>query len=467
MTDKRNEFDCIHVYNPSTHELMGTVPSATAEDVVQVLSLAQKGKEIWGEMNPDERCDILIKVADKILEHKEELAKIVCCEQGEIFRFSMDEVEKAASLFRGYAEKARYMYGAVLPDNDADMIMVRHEPLGVIACIIPFNFPVELIAQKVAPALATGNAVVVKPASDTPLSAVYLMDLLHQAGVPEEAAQLITGSGSIVGDLIASSPLINGISLTGSTEVGIHIANCASKNLTQTFLELGGNDALVIFEDVDIEAAVNEAVAARITNSGQVCCSTKRCIVHNSIKEEFVALAVEKMKNMKVGNAMDPTSDLGPLINESAAITAEKQIADMVSLGARCVTGGHHFNKTYFEPSVLTDVTPDMPVAKDLEIFAPLVTVIGFETEKEAIDIVNQSKYGLSGGVMSADMARGIRVASKIDSGGVVVGGSGMYRTNHMPFGGHKMSGYGTEGFLNTLEEMTKTKSIVLKNVLR
>ena len=293
------------------------------------------------------------------------------------------------------------------------------------------------------------------------------MDLLHQAGVPEEAAQLITGSGSIVGDLIASSPLINGISLTGSTEVGIHIANCASKNLTQTFLELGGNDALVIFEDVDIEAAVNEAVAARITNSGQVCCSTKRCIVHNSIKEEFAALAVEKMKNMKVGNAMDPTSDLGPLINESAAITAEKQIADMVSLGARCVTGGHHFNKTYFEPSVLTDVTPDMPVAKDLEIFAPLVTVIGFETEKEAIDIVNQSKYGLSGGVMSADMARGIRVASKIDSGGVVVGGSGMYRTNHMPFGGHKMSGYGTEGFLNTLEEMTKTKSIVLKNVLR
>lgn len=458
---------CIHVYNPSTHELIGTVPSATGEDVIRVLSVAQKGKQIWGEVNPDERCDILIKVADKIMEHKEELAKIVCCEQGKLLRDAVDEVAKAASLFKGYAEKARYMYGAVLPDNDSDMILVRHEPLGVIACVIPFNFPVELIAQKVAPALATGNAVVVKPASDTPLSAVYLLDLLHQAGVPEEVAQLITGSGAIVGDLIAASPLINGISLTGSTEVGINIANCASQNLTQTFLELGGNDALVIFEDVDVETAVNEAIAARTYNAGQVCCSTKRCVVHNSIKEKFAALAAEKMKNLKVGNAMNPTSDLGPLINENAAITAEKQIAEMVSLGARCLTGGHHFNKTYFEPTVMTDVTPDMPVAKDMEIFAPLVTIIGFETEEEAINIVNQSKYGLSGGVMSADMARGIRVATKIDSGGVVVGGAGMYRTNHMPFGGHKMSGYGTEGFLNTLEEMTKTKSLVLKNVLK
>lgn len=461
-SDKRT----INVFNPSTHEVIDSVPCATQEDVEKMLIIAQEGKRLWGNMTPDGRCDILEKAASLIYEKREKLATLICCEQGKIYSHAMDEAVKVSSLFKGYAEKARYMYGTLLPDNDNDIILVRKEPLGVIACIIPFNFPGELFAQKVAPALAAGNAVVVKPASDTPLSDIYLISLLHEAGVPVEAAQIVTGSGAIIGKILSSSRLINGISVTGSTEVGIDIAICAARNLVPVFLELGGNDALVIFDDVDLDYAVNEAVSSRVYNAGQVCCSVKRCVVHNSIKKQFAEKAVRRMKQLKIGNAISHESDMGPLINETAAIKAEKQIANMVALGARCLLGGRHFDQTFFEPTVLYGVTPDMPIAKDLEVFAPIITIIGFDTEDEALQIVNQSMYGLSGGVISGDMSRGVRIATKIDSGGIVVGAAGMYRTNHMPFGGHKMSGMGTEGFLNTLEEMVKTKSIILHNVL-
>jgi len=336
----------------------------------------------------------------------------------------------------------------------------------MIACVIPFNFPAELFAHKVAPALATGNAVVVKPASDTPLVDIYLVDLLHRAGVPGEVVQVVTGSGSRIGKLLSGSPLIDGISLTGSTEVGIDVMREAAGNLTHVFLELGGNDAMVVFDDADIEQAADEAVNARIYNAGQVCCSTKRCVVHNKVREAFTTLVARKMQALRVGNAADPDSDMGPLVNESAAEAAQQQVAEMMQQGATLVCGGHAFDKTYFEPTVLDGVTPDMDIAKDLEVFAPVVTVIGFDTEEEAVSIVNGSMYGLSGGVMTADIRRGMRVALAMDSGGVVVGGSGMYRTLDMPFGGHNKSGISHEGFLDTMNEMVKTKSIVLKGIL-
>lgn len=456
----------IEVHNPSTGELLDTVPAATEGDVLNMLQIAREGKRIWAAKTVEERCEILLHAAELLKEATDTLADQVCREQGKIRSIALEEVEKLPVLFRGYAEKARHAYGEVLPDNGSDMIVVRREPLGVIACVVPFNFPAELFAHKVAPALAAGNAVVVKPSSDTPLIDITLCELLHKAGVPGEVLQIVTGSGAKIGKLLSSSDLIDGISLTGSTEVGIDIMQEAASNLKKVFLELGGNDAMVVFEDADIEDAANEAVNARIYNSGQVCCSTKRCIVQNSIREAFAKHVVEKMKTVQVGNAADAEVDMGPLINKRAAKLAEQQVAEVVSQGASLLCGGHSFNETYFEPTVLNDVQPDMDIARDLEVFAPVVAIIGFDTEEQAVSIANSSSYGLSGGVMTKDIHRGMRVALAMDTGGVIVGGSGMYRTCDMPFGGHKKSGIGHEGFFDTLDEMIKTKNIVLKGIL-
>ena len=457
----------MEVFNPSTHETIDVVPFATAEDVEAMLTAAQRGKQSWGSMDVDARSDILTRAADIMSKNKERIAQLISTEQGKVIRMAREEAEKTQQIFRGYAQKARFMYGCVLPDSEGDMITVRREPLGVIACVIPFNFPAELFAHKVAPALAMGNSVVVKPASDTPLTDIYLVELLLEAGVPADAIQIVTGSGATIGRQIASSGKINGISVTGSTRVGTEIACCAAKNLTRVFLELGGNDAFIVFEDADINLAAAEAVNARTYNAGQVCCSAKRCIVQNSVREEFAQAVIREIQKLKVGNALSEESDIGPLINEAAAALAEEQVAAMVAQGAKVLTGGRRFNKTFFEPTVLYDVRPEMEIAKDLEVFAPVICIIGFETEEDAVRIANSSGYGLSGGVLSSDLQRATRVANQLDSGGVVAGGAGMYRTLHMPFGGHKRSGIGSEGFFNTLEEMSRTKNLVIRNLLR
>lgn len=454
------------VYDPSTHEQIDSVPSAAAEDVERMLSIAQHGCNDWGRKSVEERCAVLRTAASCLYDAREKIADLICREQGKIRKLALDEAVKASQLFLGYAEKAQHWYGHLLPDNGPDMIVVRREPIGVVACVIPFNFPAELFAQKVAPALAAGNSVVVKPASDTPLTDLYLVELLLSCGIPETALQIVTGSGNTIGRILSTSDRIQAISLTGSTQVGVDIACSAAKNLTRTFLELGGNDAMIVLDDADLDRAAEEAVAARIYNAGQVCCSTKRCVVHSAVADAFIERVLARMKHLHTGSAADPSSDLGPLINESAALEAECQVAETIALGARCLLGGHHFNQTYFEPTVLADVTPDMPIARDLEVFAPVIPIIKFETDEQAVNIVNASCYGLSGGVMTKNVARGIQLACQIDAGGVIVGGAGMYRTNDMPFGGHKKSGLGTEGFYATLEEMVKTKSIVLRNVL-
>jgi NAD-dependent aldehyde dehydrogenases len=471
--EKRDSRDgrTIDVINPATQEFIDTIPCATEEDITEAIRIAQVGRKIWGKTPLYERTRILMRYSDVLLEHKEELSQILCREMGRQFHRCKVDVDSASFAFRGYAEKANHIYGKTLPNSekgyDNDISFTVREPLGVVACIVPFNQPIKLYAFKVAAALAAGNAVIIKPPTDNPMVLVRMTELLLECGVPKEAAQIITGKGAAIGDCLVGSGGIDAVNFTGSTEIGVHIAEIGAKHLVRMFLELGGNDAFVVLEDADVDLAVEEAYWGRIRNTGQICDSPKRFLVHNKVKKEFTEKLIDKLKKVKIGDPFDPETDLSCMINEKAAIEVEKQIDLTIGQGAKCLYGNKRFNRTFLYPTVLTDVTSDMDVARDMEIFGPVFPIIGFDSEDEAVEIVNSSIYGLMGGVMSCDINKAIRIASQINSGGVVVNGSGFYRPIEMAFGGYKMSGLGREGISVSIEEMTQEKTIVLKGVLR
>ncbi|MCT4605698.1 MAG: aldehyde dehydrogenase family protein [Marinisporobacter sp.] len=460
----------IQVLNPALQELVDTVPSATKEDVEKALQVAQIGKRLWAETPLYERASILRKYVTLLEENRLELAKLQCSEMGKIITECEFEGRIAAKIFTGFIEKANHICGKVMPECQSeagkDIIFTKREPLGVIACIIPFNYPVELFCHKVAPALIMGNAVVVKPSTDNPLTVIRLVELLIEAGVPKEVVQVITGRGSVVGNYLVESSLVDAVSLTGSTEVGIEIAEKSAKNLHNLLLELGGNDAMIVMEDADLDFAVNEALAGRVTNTGQTCCATKRLLVHNKVKEEFTKKLIERLEKVKRGNPCEHTTEIGCLINEKAAVDVESQVKHTIEQGAKCVYGGTR-NQAFFEPTVLVDVTPAMDVAKNMEIFGPVMPIIGFDTEEEAIEIANAPIYGLHCGIVTNNTKIAINMAAKIEVGNVVINGTGNYRHIDMPFGGTKMTGIGREGVQYTLEEMSKVKSYVLKGMIR
>lgn len=461
----------VQVLNSATQEFIDTVPVATAEDVQQAVRAAQEGKKKWGNLPVHERSRILCCCAQKIDENRESLARSLSTEMGKIIRESRPEIRVCAQILRGFAEVANHRYGLTMTDyqigTENDIIFTRYEPLGIVACISPFNYPVELCFQKVAAALAAGNAVIVKPATDNPLTILKIVEICWECGVPGDVLQVLTGNGSVVGSLLAENPDIQAISLTGSTEVGLDVAQKAAKSMKRVFMELGGNDPFIVFEDADLEASVENAVSGRIQNAGQTCCSPKRFIVHNSLKAAFIARAEDKFATLNVGSPLDDSTDMGSLISARAARNVQKQVEKTVAQGAKLVCGGHVFRESYFEPTILDDVTLDMDVANDMEIFGPVFPVIGFDTEEEAIRIANATVYGLQGGIMTKDVGRAIRVASQLECGGVVVNSSGNYRHLDQPFGGWKMSGIGREGVSVTLDEMTQAKSYILKNILK
>ena len=291
---------------------------------------------------------------------------------------------------------------------------------------------------------------------------IRMTELLLEVGVPGNAVQIITGKGSIVGNHLVSSPKIDAVTLTGSTEVGLSVAEVAAKNLHHTHLELGGNDAFIVLDDADLEVAANDLVFSRGMNAGQVCAAPKRIIVHNKVKDRFAEMLVEKLKKINVGDTADPDTDIGCLINEKAAIEVESQVQYTIDQGARCILGGKRTGGAYFPMTVLVDVTAEMDVAKDMEIFGPVFPLIGFDTDEEAVAIANASMYGLMSGIMGGEK-RAIKMAAQMESGGVIVGGTGNYRPLEFPFGGYKMSGLGREGISATLEEMSQLRTIVLK----
>jgi len=325
----------------------------------------------------------------------------------------------------------------------------------------------ELYAHKVAPALIVGNSVIIKPSSDTPLGNILMTQWLVEAGVPANAIQVVTGSGAKVGKYLVENPKVNLITLTGSTEVGIETMGGCSKYLHRCQLELGGNDPLIIFDDCDIDKAVQETIDGRCSNAGQTCCANKRMIVQNSIKTQYIEKLLEGLKKVKVGDPEKEDTTYGPLINEKAAQDVIQKINFTIEQGAKCIYGGHLFNRTFIEPTLLTDVTPDMEIAQSMEVFGPVFPVIGFDTPEEAIKIANNIPYGLQGGVMTGDIKKGLKVAKSLLCGCCVINGNGNYRNMHQPFGGYKMTGLGREGIAYTLEEFSQKKTIAFRAIFK
>lgn len=457
------------VTNPATGEIIESVPKATEKDVKAAVDAAAEGQKVWAEVPVWQRAKVLCKFLDIVEANKEELAQTLCAENGKPIAEARAEIGNIHIGFSGFIEHAKHYYGTIIPPGteqgqDSNMQLVTREPVGVVACIIPFNFPCDLFDQKVAPALMMGNAAIVLPSSDNPLTLMKLTEMLVEAGVPNGAIQCLTAPGSVKSAAV-TDPRVHLVTLTGSTEVGIDTAKLAAANLTHTALELGGNDAFILLDDGDVDLAVEELVWGRMYNTGQVCCASKRFLIHNSRKDEFAEKAVERIKALKVGMPSDENTQVGCLISEKAAVKVEKEVEKTVEQGGRIILGGKR-NGAFYEPTVIVDVPKTADVAKDMEIFGPVVPIIGFDTDEEAVEIANSSKFGLSSCVFSRDQKRAFKVASKMEAGGAVINGASFFRAFEQPFGGWKYSGIGTEGVFSTFDEMTRVKTIVLKNIL-
>jgi succinate-semialdehyde dehydrogenase/glutarate-semialdehyde dehydrogenase len=456
------------VTNPATGAVIESVPRATEKDVKAAVDAAVKGQKIWAQIPVWQRAEVLRKFLDLVEVNKEELAQTLCAENGKPICEARGEIGNIHIGFSGFIEHAKHYYGSIIPQGteqgqDTNLQMVTREPIGVVACIIPFNFPCDLFDQKVAPALMMGNAAIVLPSSDNPLTLMKLTELLVEAGVPNGAIQCLTAPGAVKSAAV-TDPRVHLVTLTGSTEVGIDTAKLAAENLTHAALELGGNDAFIVLEDGDVDLAVEELVWGRMYNTGQVCCASKRFLIHNSLKDEFAEKAVARIKQLKVGQPADESTQVGCLISEKAAIKVEGEVAKTVEQGGKIILGGHR-DGAFYEPTVIVDVPKTADVAKDMEIFGPVVPIIGFDTDEEAIEIANASVFGLSSAVFSRDQKRAFKVASAMEAGGAVINGASFFRAFEQPFGGWKHSGIGTEGVFSTFDEMTRVKTIVLKNI--
>ena len=457
------------VIAPATDKVIESVPKATAEDIEKAVTAAVKGQKEWEKFSVTERADVLYKFVDIVEENKESLAQILSAENGKPITEARAEIGNIKIAFRAFAEHAKHYYGSIIPPGteagqEKHIQMVTREPIGVVACIIPFNFPCDLYDQKVAPALMMGNAAIVLPSSDNPLTLMRLTEMLVEAGVPDGAIQCLTAPGAVK-DAAVSDPRVHLVTLTGSTEVGIGTAKIAAENLTHTALELGGNDAFIVLDDGDVDLAVDELIWARMYNTGQVCCASKRFLIHNSLKDEFAQKAVAKIKELNYGDPAKEETQIACLISEKAAIKVEKEVALTVEQGGRIILGGKR-NGAFYEPTVIVDVPKTADVAEDMEIFGPVVPIIGFDTDEEAIEIANNSVFGLSSCVFSKDQKRAFKVARAMEAGGAVINGASFFRSFEMPFGGWKHSGIGTEGVMSTFNEMTRVKNIILKNII-
>lgn len=461
----------IEVVNPATGYVIDTVPSLSKEEVDEAVDFAYAFQKEWAKKPIHERGSILLKFCKLVERDKESLAKLLSDETGKPIKEARAEISNVNVGIPAFVEKAKHEYGKVIPQgteagNEATIQYTTEAPIGVVAAIIPFNFPSDLFVQKVPPALLMGNAVILKPASVNPLTLTKYVELLLEAGVPAGAIQVVHGSGNVVGSALSSNKKVGLISLTGSTAAGIDTMNKASNHLGHVTLELGGNDAFILCEDGDVDLAVNETVWGRLYNTGQVCCASKRFLVHNSIKDEYISKMMQKISTLRVGMPSDEASDIGCLVSEEAAIEVEKQVNKTVSQGAKIICGGVRKGAFYL-PTIIDNVTKDMDVAKDMEIFGPVISVIGFDTIEEAIEIANQSSFGLCGSIITKDMNKAFKVSEEIECGGFIINGASFFRSFEMPFGGWKYSGIGNEGVMTSLKEMTRTKTVILKNVLK
>ncbi len=456
----------LKVTNPGNEEVLAELEMTSQEELMHLVDKAKIAQKTWGKTSLYERSQILYHFIDIYEANMEELIVTSSKEMGKPYSMSKDEVTKIPQNIRGTIEYANHMYGQVLPENDSDavgdLVFTRRDPIGLIGCIIPFNYPVELTILKVIPALVMGNAIIVKAPSSNPLTILKVGKLLVEAGVPEDIVPFVVCDREACNTAVIKNPRVDALALTGSTGAGIKLAEDSAKCLKPLFLELGGNDPFIICKDADLDVAVEEIMDGRFYIAGQTCCAPKRFIVERSICDALTEKLIKRLKSVKVGDALDPETEIATLVTEKAARTVEDQVEQTIAEGAGLAYGGKR-EGAFYPPTVLTGVTKNMSVAKDLEIFGPVFPIIPFDTVEEALEIANQSSYALNAGVLSKDIMSAFHIAAQIDAGSVVINGHSAYRHIDQAHGGIKMSGLGREGISASLEEFSVVKSYVLK----
>lgn len=450
----------IEVLNPAENSLLGSVPSLGRQETQEAIQAAQDAYILWRTLTAKERSGYLREWFDLIVTHKVDLAHIMTSEQGKPLAEAEGEVLYGASYVEWFAEEAKRVYGDTIPmSQKGKRIVVLKEPVGVCAAITPWNFPSAMITRKAAPALAAGCSVIVKPAAQTPFSALALAELAHRAGIPKGVFNVITGPARDIGAEFTSSPIVRKLSFTGSTPVGKQLMAACSETVKKVSLELGGHAPFIIFDDADIDAAVTDAVASKYRNAGQTCVCANRFIVQEGVYEIFAEkLTAAVKKQLHVGSGFEADVNQGPLIDLNAVLKVEEQIKDACDKGARILAGGKRSGESgyFFEPTILADVTTEMKIAKE-ETFGPVAPLFVFKEEEEGVAMANDSEYGLASYFFSRDMARCWRVTEALDYGMVGVN-TGILSSEAAPFGGTKESGIGREGSKYGIEEYLEIK---------
>lgn len=460
-SDKR-----LDVTDPATGDVLASVPRMGAEETDAAIAAAHAAFPDWSSRTAAERALVLQKWASLVRAHADDLARLITQEQGKPFAESLGEIEYAASFLSWFAEEGRRLYGDIIPPhrNDARILVTRN-PLGVVGGITPWNFPVAMVTRKAAPALAAGNCMVLKPAEATPLSALAVAALGEMAGLPAGVFNVVTGAredAHAIGKALVDSPLVRKIGFTGSTAVGKQLMRDCAGDLTKISLELGGNAAFIVFDDADIEAALDGIQVCKFRNSGQTCIAANRILVQESIHDKFVAALSARARQIQVGHGLEKATEMGPLIDERGLEKVERLVADATNKGAKIHLGGkrHEAGGTYFQPTVMTGVSTEMDLAHE-ELFGPVAAISTFRDEQDAISMANDTPYGLASYFYSRDVGRIFRVADALEVGIVGVN-TGLISTEVAPFGGVKESGIGREGSKYGIDDWTELKYICL-----
>ncbi len=456
----------IAVTNPATGEVLGTVPKLLADETRRAIEAAQQAWPAWRALAAKERSNILRKWFDLMIANQHDLAVLMTLEQGKPLAESLGEIAYGASFVEWFAEEAKRVYGDTIPATSRDKrIVVLKQPIGVVAAITPWNFPNAMITRKCAPALAAGCPVVIKPATETPYSALALAVLAEEAGIPPGVLNILTGSAAAIGGELTSNPAVRKLSFTGSTEVGKILMRQCADTVKKVSMELGGNAPFIVFDDADLDAAVDGVMASKFRNTGQTCVCANRILVQDGVYDEFAKKLTVAVRRMKIGSGLDEGVEQGPLINQAAVDKIQEHLDDALAKGAKILTGGgpHPLGGTFYQPTVIVDATSAMLVTQE-ETFGPLAPLYRFKNDDEAIALANDTPFGLAAYFYARDMQRVWRVAEALETGIVGIN-SGIVSSEVAPFGGVKESGIGREGSKYGIEEFVEIKYLCIGGI--
>ncbi len=458
--------EVIDVTNPATGEKLGTVPKMGADETRRAIEAAETAFLSWRKTTAYEKSQVLRRWFELMMEHKEDLSIIMTAEQGKPINESRGEINYAASYIEWFAEEARRVYGDTVPahSNDKRIILIK-QPVGVTAAVTPWNFPAAMITRKAAPALAAGCTQVIKPATATPFSALALAELGERAGFPPGALSVVTGSARAIGGELTGNPIVRKLTFTGSTEIGKKLIEQCAGTVKKTSMELGGNAPFIVFDDADLDAAVQGAIESKFRNTGQTCVCTNRLLVQDGVYDAFAEKLVQAVAKMKVGNGMEEDTEQGPLVDVGAMETVEELVQDAKDKGGKVLLGGkrHELGGSFYEPTVMTNVTTEMRVARE-ETFGPFAPLFRFKTEKEAIKMANDTEFGLASYFYTRDVGRIFRVSEGLEYGIVGIN-AGLISTAVAPFGGVKESGFGREGSKYGMEDYMEVKYLCMGGI--